>query len=140
MRREAEAHADEDKKRKELIEARNYADNVVYTSEKTLRELGDKVPAELKSQVESQIQVVKDLMNKDDTDAMRKATEELGQTLQKIGSAAYQQAGPAAGGPGDAPGGGEPGEGGPGQQQPGGGPSGGTSGDDVVDGEFRNAG
>ncbi len=143
MRREAEAHADEDKKRKELIEARNYADNVVYTSEKTLRELGDKVPADLKSQVESQIQVVKDLMNKDDTEGMRKATEELGQTLQKIGTAAYQQAGPAAGGPGG-PGAGGPGEGGPGESGPGpqgpGGSSGGPSGDDVVDGEFRSAG
>jgi molecular chaperone DnaK len=137
MRREAEAHADEDKKRKELIEARNYADNVVYTSEKTLRELGDKVASDMKSQVESQVKVVKDLMEKDDSEALRKATEELGQILQKIGSAAYQQAGPAAGGPGDAPGGG-PGDGGPGPQQPGGG-SGGSSGDDVVDGEFRNA-
>ena len=139
MRKEAETHADEDKKRKELIEARNYADNVVYTSEKTLRELGDKVPADLKAQVESQVQVVKDLMNKDDSDAMRKATEELGQVLQKIGAAAYSQAGPAAGGPG-APGGGGPGDSGPETQQPGGGTPGGPSGDDVVDGEFHSAG
>src|SRR5512136_2121012 len=56
MRRDAEAHAEEDRNRKELIEARNYADSVVYTSEKTLRDLGDKVPADLKGQIEKQIQ------------------------------------------------------------------------------------
>ena len=140
MRKEAEAHADEDKKRKELVEARNYADNTVYTAEKTLRELGDKVPADLKSEVEGKAQVVKDLMNKDDSEALRKATEDLGQAIQKVGAAAYQQAGPAAGGPGGPQGPEGPAEdGGPGPQQPGGG-SGGPSGDDVVDGEFRNAG
>src|SRR5450759_3926225 len=102
MRHEAEAHADEDKKRKELIEARNYADNTTYTAEKTLRELGDKVPADLKSQVETKVKEVKDLMNKDDADVIRKAADALGKVLQKVGAAAYTQpVDPAAGGPGD---------------------------------------
>jgi len=139
MRKEAESHADEDKKRKELIEARNYADNTVYTAEKTLRDLGDKVPADLKGQVESKVQAVKDIMNKDDSEAIRKATEDLGQAIQKIGAAAYQQAGPTAGGPGG-PGGTEGPAGDGGGSQPGGGSSGGSSGDNVVDGEFHNAG
>jgi molecular chaperone DnaK len=133
MRHEAEAHADEDKKRKELIEARNYADNTTYTAEKTLRELGDKVPADLKSQVETKVKEVKDLMNKDDADVIRKAADDLGQVLQKVGAAAYTQPGePAAGGPGD--------QGGPtGEAQPGG-PSNAPGGEDVVDGEFHSAG
>jgi molecular chaperone DnaK len=133
MRHEAEAHADEDKKRKELIEARNYADNTTYTAEKTLRELGDKVPADLKSQVETKVKEVKDLMNKDDADVIRKAADDLGQVLQKVGAAAYTQPGePAAGGPGD--------QGGPtGEAQPDG-PSNAPGGEDVVDGEFHSAG
>jgi molecular chaperone DnaK len=141
MRKEAESHADEDKKRKELIEARNYADNTVYTAEKTLRELGDKVPADLKSQVESKVQAVKEVMDKEDSEAMRKATDELGQVIQKVGAAAYQQAGPAAGGPGG-PGGPADagGDGGAGPAEGGPGGSSGPSGDDVVDGEFHNAG
>ncbi|HEX7567783.1 MAG TPA: molecular chaperone DnaK [Anaerolineaceae bacterium] len=133
MRHEAEAHADEDKKRKELIEARNYADTTAYTAEKTLRELGDKVPADLKSQVETKVKEVKDLMNKDDADVIRKAADDLGQVLQKVGAAAYTQpGGPTTDGPTD--------PGGPtGQAQPGG-PSNGLSGEDVVDGEFHSAG
>ena len=133
MRHDAEAHADEDKKRKELIEARNYADNTAYTAEKTLRELGDKVPADLKDQVETKVKEVKDLMNKDDADVIRKAADDLGQVLQKVGAAAYTQPGePAAGGPGD--------QGGPtGEAQPGG-PSNAPGGEDVVDGEFHSAG
>jgi molecular chaperone DnaK len=136
MRREAEAHADEDKKRKDLIEARNYADNVTYTAEKTLKDLGDKVPADLKTAVNEGITKVNEIKNGEDADALRRAADDLGQTLQKVGAAAYSTGSPQAGGPGgpagpDAPGG----DGGPAPQQPGG-PS---TGEDVVDGEFRNA-
>ena len=137
MRKEAEAHSDEDKKRKDLIEARNYADTTIYTSEKTVRELGDKVPAELKTQIDAKVKEVRDLMEKDDAEALRKAADDLGQALQKVGAAAYAQpGGPATGGPagpGDA---GEPGN--PGPQQPGG-PASGPGGEDVVDGEFHSA-
>jgi len=128
MRREAEVHADEDKKRKELIEARNTADNAVYTAEKALRDFGDKVPAETKSKVEAEIANVKQSLESDDPTKIKSATEQLFQIVQQIGASVYQQGGPQAG---PAAGGEEPGPEG-GEQKPGGD-------DDVVDGEFRNA-
>ena len=128
MRREAEVHADEDKKRKELIEARNTADNAVYTAEKALRDFGDKVPAETKSKVEAEIANVKKSLESDDPTQIKSATEQLFQVVQQIGASVYQQGGPQAG---PAAGGQEPGPEG-GDQKPGGD-------DDVVDGEFRNA-
>jgi molecular chaperone DnaK len=128
MRKDAEAHADEDLHRKELIEARNNADNAVYTAEKVLRDLGEKVPGDLKGKVEADVAKVRQVMNTDDADAIRKATDELSQVVQQVGAAAYQQGGPATGAPGDGP---QPdGPGGPGS--PGGD-------EEVVDGEFRNA-
>ena len=129
MRREAEAHKDEDAKRKELIEVRNHADNVIYTGEKTLRDFGDKVPADLKSQIEASSKNLKDLMAKDDVNAIRNGTESLGQLIQKVGAGMYQQPGGPQQGPGEA--------GGTADGNPGAGSSGG--GEDVVDGEFRNA-
>jgi len=128
MRREAEAHADEDKKRKELIEARNTADNAVYTAEKALRDFGDKVPTETKSKVEAEIANVKKSLESDDSAKIKSATEQLFQVVQQIGASVYQQGGPQAG---PTAGGQEPGPEG-GDQKPGGD-------DDVVDGEFRNA-
>jgi molecular chaperone DnaK len=122
MRREAEAHADEDRRRKEMIEARNNGDTLAYSAEKVLRDLGDKVPADLKGEVEGKVARVRELLTSEDLDALKQATDDLQQTLQKVGAAAYQQgAGPAAGGPGEQ------------------GPQGPESGEDVVDGEFRNA-
>jgi molecular chaperone DnaK len=127
MRKEAEAHADEDLKRKELIEVRNHADNTIYTAEKTMRDLGDKVPADLKRQTDEGISTLRTIMNGDDVAGIRKATEDLGQTIQKIGAAAYQpQGGPAAGPTGPADGGAGPAAG----PTPGG--------EDVVDGEFKS--
>ena len=127
MRKEAESHADEDKKRKDLIEARNQADSVIYTMERTLREGGDKVPADKKKEAEDAAQVLKNTMNADDPEAIRRDTDKLGQILQTIGAAMYQQAGPTAGGPAGPEAPQQPGDGNP--------PSGG---DDVVDGEYRN--
>lgn len=121
MRKEAEQHAEDDLKRKELVEARNYADNTVYTAEKTLQDAGDKVPGELKDQAKQAIEKVKTAMQGEDSDAMRKATDELGQVIQKVGGAMYQQPEqPQAGGSdGNHPGNPEPG------------------GDDVVEGEYK---
>jgi molecular chaperone DnaK len=132
MRREAESHADEDKKRKELIEAKNTADNAIYTAEKALRDFGDKVPADVRSKVESEVANVKKALETEDPARIKSATEQLFQVIQQIGASVYQQggpqAGPATGGPEQGP------EQGPeGGQRPGGGD------DDVVDGEFRNA-
>jgi molecular chaperone DnaK len=138
MRREAEAHAEEDRKRKELIEVRNTADNTAYGAEKLLRDLGDKVPAELKSQVEDRVAKVRQALNGEDAQAIRKATDDLNQVLQQVGTAAYQQSGPAAGGPAG------PEAEGSGPSGPDGGAAGGEDGgagddEDVIDGEFRNA-
>jgi molecular chaperone DnaK len=127
MRREAEMHADEDKKRKELIEARNTADNAIYTAEKALRDFGDKVPAETKSKVEAEVANVKKAMESYDAATMKSATEALFQVVQQIGASVYQGSGPEAG-----PAAGEPEAGPEGEQKPGGD-------DNVVDGEFRNA-
>ncbi len=91
MRRDAEVHAEEDKKRRDLIEARNTADNAVYSSEKTLRDLGDKVPADIKNKVESAIQKVKEVKDKDDPELINREVEALMQELQQVGQAAYAQ-------------------------------------------------
>lgn len=132
MRQEAEAHADDDKKRKDLIEARNHADNLIYTTEKTIRDLGDKVPAEMKSKAEEASKKLKELMPSDDVDVIKKATDELGQILQGIGAASYQQAGPATGAPeGDAGQANNPTEGPANGQTP-------PGGEDVVEGEFKS--
>ena len=126
MRKEAEAHADDDKRRKELIEVRNHADNTIYAAEKTLKDLGDKVPADLKHQIEEDVNKVRGVMNGDDTEGIRKATEKLGETIQKIGASMYQTPEQGPQGPGEPQGGaGQQ----PGGQQPGG--------EDVVDGEFK---
>lgn len=122
MRREAEMHADEDLHRRDLIEARNHADNLVYSAEKTLTDLGDKVPADLKGQVEDAAAKVREVKDGEDIDAIKNAANQLTEVLQQVGQAAYQQQAPESqttdGSPGEAPG------------QPGSGD------DDVIDGEF----
>jgi molecular chaperone DnaK len=134
MRKEAEAHADEDMKRKELVEVRNHADNTIYATEKLLRENGDKVASDMKSQAEEKVKQLRETMKSDNIDDIRKSTEDLGQLIQKIGGSMYQQPGPGAGEAGPGPGPDAGGQGG------GAGPAGGgPSGEDVVDGEFRNA-
>jgi molecular chaperone DnaK len=100
MRKDAEAHAEDDRKRKELIEVRNQADNTVYTAEKALREFGDKVPAEVKSEIEAKSAEVKKAAEGDDAAAIKSATEALGLVIQKIGASVYQQS--EAGAPGQA--------------------------------------
>ncbi len=91
MRQDAEAHADEDRKRKELIEARNQADNTAYAAEKALKEFGDKVPSEIRSEIETKTAEVKEKAKSDDVVAIKSATEALGEVIQKIGAAVYQQ-------------------------------------------------
>lgn len=102
MRREAELHADEDKKRKEAVEARNNLDNIVYQAEKQLQELGDKLPAESKTQVEGVIgQARKVLENQQATyEEIKTATDGLMAALQKLAGAAEQSAGPESDTPG----------------------------------------
>ena len=121
MRREAEAHADEDQKRRDLIEARNTADNAVYSSEKTLRDLGEKVPADIKEKVEAAVEKVKSVRDQDDPAEINREVETLMQTLQQVGQAAYSQQPPQDENP----------QGGSGQTPPDDG--------DVVDGDFKQA-
>ena len=109
MVREAEQHAAEDRQRKEQVEARNQADSLAYSAEKTLRDLGDKVPADVRSDIESKIQAVRDALQGTDVALMRRRSEELSQALQQVGASMYQQ----QGGPTPPPGGGEQGGGQP---------------------------
>ena len=126
MRQDAERYAEEDRVNKEKIETRNNADTLAYTAEKTLRDLGDQVPADLKSEVEAKVAEIRTELEKEsiDTPKLKELSDALSSTLQKIGEAAYQAAGDAAGGmPGDAPE-----EGGNGASDEG----------DVVEGEFED--
>ena len=132
MRKEAEMHAEDDRKRKEIIEARNNADNAAYTAEKSLRDGGDKVPAELRKQVEDAVAKLRQTMNQEDVSAIRRDTEALGQLIQQVGTSLYQQQG--GGQPGGTPGGENPQDGPSGPQSGGKG----DGGEDVVDGEFKN--
>ncbi|MCL6522544.1 MAG: molecular chaperone DnaK [Firmicutes bacterium] len=98
MVREAEAHAEEDRRRKELADARNAADGAAYAAEKTLRDLGEKVPADEASRVREKIEAVRKAQSGEDLEAIRRATEELNQALMAIGARLYQQGEAATGG------------------------------------------
>jgi molecular chaperone DnaK len=121
MKREAEMHAAEDARRKEEVEARNIADTMVYTAEKTLREQGDKIPSQLIGEVESKIAAVKSALQGSDSQQLKRATQELSDVMQKVGAAVYQRAGAGSGGGTPPP--------------PGGGPE--KRDDGTVEGEFR---
>jgi len=93
MKKEAEVHAAEDKKKQEMIEAKNLADNMVYTTEKTLREAGDKVSAEAKKEIEEKIESLKKVKDSDNMEDIKARTSELSQAIQKVGAELYKQAG-----------------------------------------------
>jgi molecular chaperone DnaK len=90
--KEAEQHAEEDKKRQEEIEIRNNADSMIYTSEKTLEELGDKVDAEKKTNIEELVKELKEVITGQDLDAIKAKTDELTKVVQEVGAAIYQEA------------------------------------------------
>src|SRR4051794_37575285 len=129
MVKDAEAHAAEDKKRRELVEAKNQADGLIHTTERSLSEAGDKVPAGERDAVQSAIQALKDAVGGDDAEQIKQKTEALAQVAMKLGEAMYraqQGAGEAGGGPGAGGAGGH------------GGPGGGAAGNDkVVDADFE---
>ncbi|MCX6791182.1 MAG: molecular chaperone DnaK [Candidatus Gribaldobacteria bacterium] len=97
MKQDAEVHAASDAKKKEEIEARNIAENLIYVTEKSLRELGDKVEAGLKKDVESRIEELKKEKEGDNIENIKQKTAELSQTSQKIGEAMYKQQPPTEG-------------------------------------------
>jgi molecular chaperone DnaK len=90
MVREAESHAAEDQRRRELIEARNMADSLAYNAEKTLREI-EGIDPQIKSDVEEKIAAVRQALEGEDTDRIKSTTEELSQSMQRIGQAMYSQ-------------------------------------------------
>ncbi|MEK7082566.1 MAG: Hsp70 family protein, partial [Patescibacteria group bacterium] len=94
MKKDAELHAEEDKNLREMADMKNTADAIVYTSEKSLRDAGDKVPADLKSDIESKITALKQVKDGTDKNAIRSASEALSVTLQKIGEIMYKQTPP----------------------------------------------
>ena len=124
MTREAETHAADDAKRREDVEARNSGDTLAYQAEKLLREHADKVPADLRQEVEGKITALKTALQGQDASAIRNAAKDLSESMQKIGQAVYQQGGGTPPPPGGAGPGGGPGGGGP-------------SGDGTVEGDFR---
>ncbi|MBN1693701.1 MAG: molecular chaperone DnaK [Dehalococcoidales bacterium] len=131
MQKEAEAHASEDTKRREEIEAKNTADTMAYQAEKTLRDNKDKIPEELNKEAEEKIAAVKEALKGTDIEAIKNATQALNETMQKIGQAVYQQQQPPPGGQQPPPEGGEqPPEGGEGEDK-------GGKDEGTVEGEFR---
>ncbi len=124
MQKDAEAHADEDRKRKEAAETKNQADSMIYATEKSLKELGDKVDAELKNKVQTEIDSLKKVMESGDVEAIKKGIDSLTQASHKLAEMMYAQATKekgAGGGPGS-----------------GGGEAGGKKDDDnVVDADFE---
>ncbi len=124
MQREGEMHAAEDAKRREEVETRNAADTLAYTAEKTLREQKDKIPSDLNQEVESKVAAVRSALQGTDIEAVRRATQELNEAMQKIGAAIYQQQPPPPPPPGAEP-------------PPGGETPGGKGEEGTVEGEFR---
>ena len=129
--KEAEAHAADDKKKQDLISARNQADGLIYGTEKSIKDLGDKLDAALKSDIEGKIASLKTLMEGEDVEAIKKATEELAQASHKLAEQLYSQA------QGQQPGADAAGAAG---TQPGAGAAGGKKADDdVIDADFTES-
>ena len=121
-------HADEDKKKKDLVEARNQADALIYSTEKSLKDLGDKVDQATQDQIKEAIEPLRKAMEGDDPEEIKRLSEALTQASHKLAEAMYQQASQEGGQEPDAGS-----EAGPGGQQAGGPPPD----DDVVDADFE---
>jgi len=92
MRKDAETHAEEDKKKKELIEHKNVADTLLYTTERALKDAGAKLTDDERKPILERMDELKQVKDKDDVEAIKKATEELSEAIQKIGEKLYQSA------------------------------------------------
>ncbi|MHC4646059.1 MAG: molecular chaperone DnaK [Planctomycetota bacterium] len=92
MTKEAESHADEDKKKRAVVDLKNQADQLIYSTEKTLKEHGDKVSSETRGKIESAVNNLKEAARGEDADAIRKAIENLGDTSQELGKTLYEEA------------------------------------------------
>ncbi len=131
MQKDAESHAEEDKKRREVIDLKNQADQLVYSTEKTLKEHGEKVSADTRGKIENAINNLKETAKGDDGDAIKKAIENLGQVSQELGKVLYEEAAKQQ----QAPGAEQAQEGGQqAEEQP---EAAKKGGDDVIDAEFE---
>jgi molecular chaperone DnaK len=92
MVRDAEQFADQDKKKREEAEIRNNADNLVYTAEKTKKDIGDKISQDQKDRIDVAVSALKDALASNDLERMKTRSEELTKVLQEVGTAVYQQA------------------------------------------------
>ena len=136
--KEAEAFAAEDKKKKDEVDARNAADQMVFQCEKSLNDFGDKVPANDKAEVESKIVAVKEALKGTDIEAIKNASKELEESFQKVATTVYQQAAAAQQAAGGAQGFDPNNMGGMNGMNNGGAQGGSNGGDDVVDAEFTD--
>ncbi|MHC5190967.1 MAG: molecular chaperone DnaK, partial [Planctomycetota bacterium] len=135
MAQDAEAHAEEDKKRREVVDLKNQADQLVYSTEKTLKEHGEKVSAEVRGNIESAVNNLKEVAKGDDGDAIKKAIENLGEVSQELGKILYEEAAKQQAAAGDQPGEAQPGAD---AAQPEEGEVRRKGGDDVIDAEFES--
>jgi molecular chaperone DnaK len=136
MVRDAQEHAEEDKKRREVVDTRNDADQLAFQAERTLRDLGDKVSAEDRADVEAKVTTLREALKGDDMEALRARMSELAASLQKVSTAAYQASAPS-GGNGDGTGGDGAADGGEApESEPAGAAAGGGE-DEAVEGEFK---
>jgi molecular chaperone DnaK len=129
MRQDAEAHAEEDKRRREMVDVKNQADHILYQTEQTLKEHGEKVPADERSKVESALNNLRDIMKGDDAGAIKKAIDNVTSASQSLGKIIYEQSAKAAAGAAGAAE--EPQPAGAGAK------AGGKKDDDVIDAEFE---
>lgn len=134
MVREAEANSAEDKKKKELVEAKNRADNLIYQTEKSLKDYGDKAPADMKGKITGQIEALKKTMESDNIDEIKKGTDDLEKSVGELSTRMYQQSSAGAG-TGSGAGAGSAGQGGSGAGEQAAGGS--KPEDDVIDAEFE---
>ena len=122
--KEGEIHAEEDKKKRELIELHNQADSLIYATERTMRDMGDKIDAKTKQEIEEQIAKLRKSMEEDDRDAIQRDMDGLTQISHKVAEEAYKRAAAEQAGPGE-------------QGEPGGAETGKKPDDDVVDADFE---
>ena len=132
MAKDAEAHAAEDKKRREVVDLKNQADQLAYSTEKTLKEHGEKVSADVRSKIENALNSLKEVLKGDDGEAIKRAMENLGQASQELGKILYEEAAKK-----QAAAGGKPGEPEPKNDEPAEGEARRKGGDDVIDAEFE---
>jgi len=133
MVNEAKEHAEEDKKKRSLVDAKNNADGLIYSTEKLMKEVGSKVPEDMKKNIEEQVKVLRKSLESDNADQIKKETEKLQNLQNELSQRLYAQAGAGAG-PGTGPGG--PGAGATGGKKAGG-KQGGNGEEEVIDAEFE---